>query len=295
MIIAAVCLLTACCTASRRPDVTLYPDKAAFKEEQFLAKLRDARRLAQAGKAADALREYLLLFDRSKLVAALGGVRSTFLVTEIVALGREYPAAINALRDRRDAMQRRALADPDAHEDFLDIRAINTRIGESDRTIALYDKLKASGSRFASSVQAFGQVLCFDLLAAKRTDDFIAVERYCMRRHSDILATAELDYDYPASDDDRTMATVAIRTGKERAFPVFEALISLGRMEAASTLKKRLLRPRPDGYTYKRLVEAALAAKKIEIARVLLKEARCQLPPDELTQVEDAAKAIDRD
>jgi hypothetical protein len=159
----------------------------------------------------------------------------------------------------------------------------------------MYDKLKASGPHFASSVQAFAQILCFDLLAAKRTDAFIAVERNCMRRHSDILAAAELDYDYPASDDDRMMATVAIRTGKERAFPVFEALISLGRTEAASTLKKRLLRPRPDGYTYKRLVEAALAAKKIEIARALLKEARCQLPPSEVAQVEDATKTIESD
>jgi outer membrane biogenesis lipoprotein LolB len=53
MIIAAVCLLTGCCTTSRRPDATLYPEKAAFKEEQFLEKLRDARTLAHVGNRGD--------------------------------------------------------------------------------------------------------------------------------------------------------------------------------------------------------------------------------------------------
>jgi hypothetical protein len=139
LFVMATCLLAACCTTTRRPDAVCPSKKAALNQRQFMEKLHRARTLARSGQPEGALREYLLVFDSSKSSSALAGVRLSFLIREIVDFGQKYRPAIAALRARRDAMQRRALADPAAHEELPDIRAINSRIGESGRTIALYD------------------------------------------------------------------------------------------------------------------------------------------------------------
>jgi thiol-disulfide isomerase/thioredoxin len=62
-----------------------------------------ARQLVIAGKAEEALREYLWLFDVGMIEAeSFYGVRLSFLLSDLAALGKSYPPATEALRVRRD-------------------------------------------------------------------------------------------------------------------------------------------------------------------------------------------------
>jgi len=213
-------------------------------------------------------------------------------VTQIVRLGQEFPAAIKALRARRDDMERRVHEHQATEEDLVGIYQINRRLEEPGRTLVLYDKLKALGSRSSRDAAALAQIICVDLLLAKRLDDFMAVESHCLHSMIDSLVNGQLDRDFPASGDSEAEGTLLIRAGKERAVPVYGALLSLNRTRTATRLGRWLLGPQPDGHTYRWLIMAALAAKRLDVAHGLVQNARRQLSEAEWKQIVDLEQQL---
>jgi thioredoxin-related protein len=61
--------------------------------------------LAQAGRDAEALEQYLYCWDHGVDDPGFRGVRASFLLGDIVSLGRSHPPALDALRQRRDACE----------------------------------------------------------------------------------------------------------------------------------------------------------------------------------------------
>jgi hypothetical protein len=259
----------------------------AEKEYQLQAKLRQAQSLSQLGKLQDALQAYLFVFDHSSCVPALAGERLNFLLDEIVTMGRKYPPAVVALKTRRDLRERLALESRVGTDELNELRRLNEYLGEPERTMILYDKLRLSDSRSRQSAVDLSKLLCEDLLHARRYDEFIAVEGHCMWHVALVLAIAELGQDFPSPASIRDSVSL-----KKRAVRTYEELLLLGRADTASKLKKWILRPQPDGVTYTALIGAAVAAKRPRIARALVNEARNQLSASEMQQIDDIAKRI---
>ncbi len=99
-----------------------------------------ARELAAAGRSAEALAEFLWCFDTGmRQVEGYFLPRYSEVLAEIVALGKNYPPALDALRQRRDAAEARLKLSGTDMATGKDVNQINHILGDDERTFALFD------------------------------------------------------------------------------------------------------------------------------------------------------------
>jgi thiol-disulfide isomerase/thioredoxin len=124
--------------------------------------------LAQSGDAEAALKEYLWCYDVGMLqVPGYSGVRGSYLVRDIAQLGRSYPPALAALRERRDQAEAHMMADTKDRTAAMDFASLNDALNENQRTLAMFDKLPPNDPRRAGLL-----LRVYDMLIeAKRYDD----------------------------------------------------------------------------------------------------------------------------
>jgi hypothetical protein len=112
------------------------------------ARYKRAQDLARAGDTAAALKEFLWCFDTGMpQVSGYGGVRRSFLLSEIAKLGEKVPEARAALRTRRDAAEKRLLASKSDFDAAADFSSINHYLGEDARTLRVYDQMAPDDAR----------------------------------------------------------------------------------------------------------------------------------------------------
>ncbi len=126
--------------------------RAAAKEpltrDQVDARWRHAQELAKTGDPAEALRELLWCFDDGMpQVASYGGVRRSFLLSVIAKLGEKYPAALEALRERRDAAQRRLVLSENDYDAVANFGAINRVLKDAESTLAVMEQFPPGDRR----------------------------------------------------------------------------------------------------------------------------------------------------
>ena len=109
----------------------------------------EARRWVREGKYAEATERYAWLWDNMLAMSqGMSGVRSSFMVGEMTELVKKYPAAkerFAKLRDEAAAKMRMDEEDaeePDAHGGLLDWVHLNDVVGESEKTLAWFDRAK---------------------------------------------------------------------------------------------------------------------------------------------------------
>jgi hypothetical protein len=139
------------------------------------ARYKHAQELARSGDSAGALKEFLWCFDEGMpRVVGYSGVRNSFLLDSITTLGKKYPPALEALRERRDQAQQRMLSsgnDPDAAQDFA---ALNRELHEDQNTLAAFDQLPVGDPRR----QTMATVAYDQLVNAQRYNDAILGRPY---------------------------------------------------------------------------------------------------------------------
>jgi RNA polymerase sigma factor (sigma-70 family) len=112
------------------------------------ARFKRAQELAAGGQLEVALRDYLWCYDEGMVrVASFSGVRGEFLPDLIANLGERYPAALTALRERRDEAGRRMAASASDAEATSTFAALNRTLKENDRTLAALDPLPPGDPR----------------------------------------------------------------------------------------------------------------------------------------------------
>lgn len=142
------------------------------REAQVEARFQLSRALAKDGEQSEALKEDLWLFDVGmKAEPSFFGVRLSYLLSDIVRLGRTYPPALEALRQRRDASKARFQAAPDARE-AGELDALNRELREPSATLALYDQY-APGS---AGQKVLGRVVWTQLIAKHRYIEAAAIK-----------------------------------------------------------------------------------------------------------------------
>ena len=183
------------------------------------------RELAQKGKNPEALTEYLWCFDVGmKEIPEYGGVRESFLLSDIAGMGAHYPPALDALKKRRDAAQKLILVEDAAASEY---GALNNYLGENEMTLAEFDKIPANNPRKAS----FGHWVADQLLEAKRYGEVLTVmplDKF-RKKFASLISSPN------PSEPDRVF--LAEYTGEE-----LEALAGAGKIDEARDLLADLLK-----------------------------------------------------
>lgn len=108
--------------------------------------MEEAGVLAENGQHEEALAKLLWCFDYgAKESPAFVGVRLASIPSQIMALGKKYPPALEALQERRDVTERRTAKTKGTHRymfDLMDLVALNHSLGEDAANLELYDALK---------------------------------------------------------------------------------------------------------------------------------------------------------
>ena len=149
--------------------------KTPITQDLVASRYKNAQDLARSGDSAAALKEFLWCYDEGMpRVTGYGGVRNSFLLSSIAELGKNYPPALAALRERRDQAQARMLnseSDPDAAQDFA---SINRELHENQNTLAAFDQLPAGDHRR----QALASVAYSLLVEGQRYGDALLGKPY---------------------------------------------------------------------------------------------------------------------
>ena len=145
------------------------------------ARYKRAQELAKAGQAEEALKEYLWCFDEGMpRVAGYGGVRFSFLLSQITKLGEQYPAALSALRERRDAAERRMAASATDYDATSTFGSINRVLNEKNRTLTAFDQLQSDDPRR----KRLGSEVFDELIKRKSYRDAFGARPYAMMSSS---------------------------------------------------------------------------------------------------------------
>jgi len=210
---------------------------APLTHDVVQARYRRAQELARSGDPAEALRELLWCFDTGMPpVAGFGGVRMSFLLSDIAKLGERYPEALAALRERRDAAEKRLLASQTDYDATSTLSAINRYLKDNHRTIAVLDQLPAGDARRRTlAMTAFD-----DLRELKRYSDAAQGITYTrmIQRFEMNIAERPLP---PGITDPERMRKVQRDYALSTAAKNVEVLAGNGNLEGAKTLAGRVL------------------------------------------------------
>ena len=200
-------------------------------------RFKRALELAKTGDPAEALRELLWCFDVGMPpFAAFSGVRVSVLLDAIVELGARYPAALDALRARRDEAREQLFASDGSLGAGGDFASINRVLKDYHANLALFDQL-APGDRRRRWLASGSHDL---LVEQRRYTDALEGSPY-----TSISSTFEmLIQDRPLPPD--TPNPEELRR-KSREYIIawavknIEVLAGAGEMEKARTLAARLM------------------------------------------------------
>lgn len=258
-----------------------------------------AGELVRARKYDEALKEYLWCFDEGKAAQpSYSGVRLSFLLGDIVELGRVHPPALQALRERRDAAEARIDAGSNSFDAASDACALSRALGEPDRILALYDRVR-KGKPLAGRLRiAFGQPVLEPLVEARRYDEvaelFDSPEGY-VKSHLQMFTLRPR----PSGGADEVRRAVedsvepSLRASVvEDASVMYEALVGAGRDDVAGRVADSLIAFANVGNTYSTLIDRAIRAGKLDTARALAERGLSSLPDDEKASVRAARERI---
>jgi len=131
--------------------------------------------LAREGRPAEALAEYLWCYDEDMQPGSrMGGGRAAMLIPNIASLGKQYPPALQALRDRRARAEERLKSNPDDRSSVYVFVVLNRGLGENAASLAYFDGLPPQS---VSRIQ-LRRLLYPQFIEARRYADALAAKPY---------------------------------------------------------------------------------------------------------------------
>ena len=120
--------------------------------------LDEAAADARAKRYADALAKHLWFHENAlKYERGLYGVRLSFALGAWLELGKQYPPALEALKESRDTAGRRIREHKGKRGDFHDFSSINEVLGEEHATADLFVWLDQNNATLAKSSYGVAQ------------------------------------------------------------------------------------------------------------------------------------------
>ena len=220
--------------------------------------------LAQKGRDAEALAEYLWCFDHgAEASPAFVGVRVSFLLMNIKNLAAQYPPARQALETRRDERQAKVEAGSTDAQTITDLISLDNYLDQKEKNFAVFDRLPA-GSK---TRELISPLLMDQFLEAKRYADVLqgtdgqAAFKKAVDRFNKMLDSLGKDNPMIKQVEDYGRQ-FAVKTGAHG----FEALAGLKRNQDGKDLAGQVLEFDSTPATRASLAEAAQRAGSAELA-----------------------------
>lgn len=302
--------LTAATNAVSGNDTLTRAKKAmkAADEHDPVARMRYAESLAQMGRYDDALKELLWCFDHGVEYAPdFAQARSSVLLGDIARLCRVSPAAVKAMQTRRAAAASQlrdfiagktlkekkskvkgitGLVDrlidntPAVVTVAVDVAALNSLFGQSEKTITFYDKLKDCDRAHSNDARAaLFPYIANDLLGAHRYADVV-------RDGDPVRSTAQAVQMFnmtKANVGDENDGRVKIFLSRARVQTIkriasyYEACVGAHRPELAEQVKEKMLGFETSVLVYEELIVHAAKAKRFDVIPTLGEDAKRHL------------------
>jgi RNA polymerase sigma factor (sigma-70 family) len=148
------------------------------------ARYKQARAFMKAGQYEAATKDFLWCFDTGmKKVSSYTGVRSSYVIEMLAEIGKKYPPALAALRERQAAASAALERDRSDPTPLIEISGLNRALGEDARTLALFDSFPPE-EKTQRNVLAY--IVTDQLLEARRYKDIVQAQPYS--RMSQMLA-----------------------------------------------------------------------------------------------------------
>jgi hypothetical protein len=211
--------------ATIRPAVIRVRTEDAAKEA-----IDRAAQLINDGKHEEALEVYLKCY-RELQVAQPGSVECQHLVSAMLALSRTYPPARTAVGLLRDAAVAELQANPKREELAFEIAVLNERLGDGERTVAVYDLLPPGSIQR----QALAKFAFKSLVDAGRYSDAL-VGRSCSQMLAQIDSATSMMSRIPSALQKRARTQFVETTAMD-----IEVLTGAGRVDDARVLTEKLL------------------------------------------------------
>ncbi len=287
-------------------------EAAAKSNNDPMARMRVGDELARQGKNEEALAEYLWCFDHG-LEHGRGfyGVRLSFLLGDITRLGATYPPAIKALEERRDAAEkavvdfarqckaRDASIKPDKEkagkmfQTAHDLAALNRELDANERTAGVFEECRGDGFELERLRATMADEVFKVYLGQRRYEHILKVMNDIIENTPRDIAhyldckSGRMGAKFPP-DTLEVMRDIMLRDVGNS----YEALLGAGEINRACKLGDQALAAEDVGATHVTLIEAALRAEQLGVARSLIDRARKSLGEKELKKVEKVAKEL---
>ncbi|HKR22873.1 MAG TPA: hypothetical protein VJS17_09775, partial [Pyrinomonadaceae bacterium] len=202
-----------------------------------------ARSLVNEKKYPEALKAYLFVFDNSRGVSSYGGVRLSYVPSEIAQMGQIYEPAIAALESRRDEREKLALAGKADFNILHELMALNQYLDQPERNITLFDKLKAMGPAQAEATDDVLLLIWEQLVAVKRYDELKNKVDDLAKLVASQIAESAIQNDFPSGGvfNSPQFQNYRRKSILEDGGRVYETSLALGKVETANKLAKWML------------------------------------------------------
>jgi thiol-disulfide isomerase/thioredoxin len=232
--------------------------------------------LMQKGRGEDALSEYLWCFDHGlEHGPGFTGVRVSFLLGRIVGLGRTHAAALQELRKRRDDTGKALEAGKGDFTAAMGYTALNTNLGEPERTLALYDRIKRDKTQPGMVREYLFDQALDQLLKAKRYKEVVGDSDVKTKVGERIARHEQMKGRLP---DEPTLRKYMKRQVCTEGAKYYEALLGSGDRTGAAEVVAMLA-----GFdaadAFPELIAAAKRAGDAATAEALAEEARTTAKP----------------
>jgi thioredoxin 1 len=260
-----------------------------------------AKALAQKGKYKEALEEYLWCFDHgNEHNMGYGGVRLSFLLSDIAVLGEDYPPAIKAMEKRRDAAKVRLFPeDPDAADPqkrfsaAMEFASLNQYLNKSSQTLEVFDLLKREGDSGALIRKAMFHHLDDLLLKKKRYGDFVESDRFAIdavdqsiSRYNMSVSMSSLQSKEQRDDMNKMMKRHVIDEGAK----YYEAAVGLDKGKLATRIARKLVKFDPGVDTFRSLIKHAQRTGKTDAVQALLTMAEKDLDANDFKSLKEQSE-----
>lgn len=189
-----------------------------------------ANQLRKEGRLQEALAEYVRCYQELRRQRT-SGVEGQLLMAGIVSLSRAFPPAIAALRELRDTSLREFQANPTSRELASEVALLNERLGEGNRTVALYDTLSPD----SPLRQTFGAIAHTAFVESRRYADALIGKSYGSMLN-------DLDMGIRVIAFEKTPGQVNVREALAQSTAAnIEVLIGTGQRDEARALTNKLL------------------------------------------------------
>ncbi|MCB9854449.1 MAG: thioredoxin fold domain-containing protein [Phycisphaerales bacterium] len=276
-----------------------------------------ARKLVDYGDFQEALKHYLWCFDHGEQYQrSYSGVRVSFLLSNIKNLADTYPPAMAALKDRRDACEKKirdfvageklerkkskekgllgflgrvgGIELPPIFDVTGDLAALNNTLGDGARTINVYDELKACDRKASGTARkAMFHWIADDLLEARRYKDYV--------EDGDPVHSCTLQFEVfeftksqLGGEDKDTMKMVLEHTRTSAisdAGSGYEACVGANRLDLANQIKDGLIGFEASFFAFDTLISGAVRAGRFDLLQALSDEAQTKLGAEDASRI----------